>query len=111
MQKHGIGQSRPGLVYAWLSSKLYDAYAQEIFELFGRAADGEAEHIVPSLAKKAGEVSVAGRENFLATEAEAALASMVDNLSETRVSYFKGASDLSRDQKFCVPVESEVASS
>ncbi|KAK9861696.1 hypothetical protein WJX84_010560, partial [Apatococcus fuscideae] len=58
---------------------------QEIFELFGRAADGEAEHIVPSLAKKAGEVSVAGRENFLATEAEAALASMVDNLSETRV--------------------------
>ncbi|KAK9862500.1 hypothetical protein WJX84_010810 [Apatococcus fuscideae] len=57
----------------------------EIFELFGRAADAEAEHIVPLLAKKAGEVSVAGRENFLATEAEAALATMVENLSETRV--------------------------
>ena len=56
-----------------------------MFELFGRAADAEAEHIVPLLAKKAGEVSVAGRENFLATEAEAALATMVENLSETRV--------------------------
>lgn len=58
---------------------------QEMFERFGRTADAEAEHIVPLLAKKAGEVSVAGRENFLATEAEAALASMVENLSESKV--------------------------
>lgn len=57
-----------------------------MFERFGRTADAEAEHIVPLLAKKAGEVSVAGRENFLATEAEAALASMVENLSEPKVS-------------------------
>ena len=56
-----------------------------MFELFGRAVDAEAEHIVPLLAKKAGEVSVAGRENFMASEADSALAAMVENLSETRV--------------------------
>ena len=59
---------------------------QEMFELYGRAIDSEAEHIVPLLAKKAGEVSVAGRENFMASEADAALAAMVENLSEPRVS-------------------------
>ncbi len=66
-----------------------DLPRQEMFELFGRAVDAEAEHIVPLLAKKAGEVSVGGRENFMATEADAALAAMVENLSETRVRLLK----------------------
>ena len=39
---------------------------QELIEVLGPALDGELEHLVPILVKKAGVVSVAGRDNFLA---------------------------------------------
>ena len=47
--------------------------------------DQEVEHIVPVVLKKAGEMSQAGRETFLAAEASALLSSMADCLSVARV--------------------------
>lgn len=46
--------------------------------------DRELEELVPALLKKAGEVSQAGRENFLVGEADKALADMVRSVSEAR---------------------------
>jgi hypothetical protein len=52
---------------------------------FGRSMDSEAEHIIPPLARRAGEVSTAGRDTFLATLANQTLTAIVENLSEIRV--------------------------
>eukprot|EP00195_Chlamydomonas_chlamydogama_P001663 CAMPEP_0202916712 /NCGR_PEP_ID=MMETSP1392-20130828/69262_1 /ASSEMBLY_ACC=CAM_ASM_000868 /TAXON_ID=225041 /ORGANISM="Chlamydomonas chlamydogama, Strain SAG 11-48b" /LENGTH=1484 /DNA_ID=CAMNT_0049609237 /DNA_START=160 /DNA_END=4614 /DNA_ORIENTATION=+ len=57
---------------------------QEMFQTLGKALDRELDDIVPTLLKKAGEISNAGRENFLAIEADRALADMVRNCSEAR---------------------------
>ena len=54
-------------------------------QAFGRGLDPEVEAMVPALAKKAGEMSTAGRETFLAQEASVTLACMVDLLSIGRV--------------------------
>ena len=61
------------------------ACLQELVQTFGRALDPEVEAIVPVLAKKAGEMSTAGRETFLAMEASSTLAAMADLLSVGRV--------------------------
>ena len=58
---------------------------QELFQTLGRANESELEHIVPMLAKKAGEVSNAGRDTFLAADADRTLAVLVDCCSEGRV--------------------------
>lgn len=50
----------------------------------GRQLDPEIEHICPVLVRKAGDVSVAGRENFLVELAASALKEMVTCCSETR---------------------------
>lgn len=47
-----------------------------MFASLGRGLDRELDEMVPSLLKKAGEVSNAGRENFLAQEADRALTEM-----------------------------------
>jgi hypothetical protein len=41
-----------------------------MFGTLGRAMDRELDDVVPVLLKKAGEVSNAGRETFLATESD-----------------------------------------
>lgn len=53
---------------------------------FGRALDPEVEAMVPMLVKKAGEMSNAGRETFLAMEASHTVSAMVELLSIGRVS-------------------------
>ena len=58
---------------------------QELFQTLGRASESELEHIVPMLAKKAGEVSNAGRDTFLAADADRTLAVLVECCSEGRV--------------------------
>ena len=58
---------------------------QEMIQGFGRALDVEVESMVPVLVKKAGEMSNAGRETFLAMEASNVLSAMVDLLSVGRV--------------------------
>ena len=60
---------------------------QEIFEECGRAADAEAEFMAPVLIKWAGSGTNAlpGRNNF-ASEADAALITMVQTISANRVS-------------------------
>lgn len=58
---------------------------QELIEALGPALDSELEHLVPLLVKKAGVVSVAGRDNFLAVEADRAMATLVATGSEARV--------------------------
>lgn len=52
--------------------------------MLGRLLDREVEDIVGVLVKKAGEVSNAGRETFLAAEADRALTEMGRNVSEAR---------------------------
>ncbi|KAK9817952.1 hypothetical protein WJX72_004805 [[Myrmecia] bisecta] len=68
-----------------ITSKNCMMLLQEMFLFMGRALDGELEHVVPTLAKKAGEVSNAGRDTFLACEADKTLAEMVESLSEAKV--------------------------
>ncbi len=58
---------------------------QELIEVLGPALDSELDHLVPLLVKKAGVVSVAGRDNFLAVEADKALANLISTASEGRV--------------------------
>ena len=58
---------------------------QELFHCMGRACDAEVELIVAGLAKKAGEVSNAGRDTFLAAEADKTLAMIVEYGSEAKV--------------------------
>uniref|UniRef100_A0A7S3QX62 TOG domain-containing protein n=1 Tax=Dunaliella tertiolecta TaxID=3047 RepID=A0A7S3QX62_DUNTE len=60
------------------------ALMQEMFVALGRQLDRELDDIVPMLLKKAGEISNAGRENFLAAEADRALAEMCRRVSEHR---------------------------
>ncbi|GAX73544.1 hypothetical protein CEUSTIGMA_g995.t1 [Chlamydomonas eustigma] len=57
---------------------------QEMFNKLGKALDRELDEIVPMLLKKAGEVSNAGRENFLTSEADRTLSEMTRSVSETR---------------------------
>ena len=58
---------------------------QELVQGYGRTLDPEVEAIVPALAKKAGEMSNAGRETFLAQEASNVLSAMTELLSVSRV--------------------------
>lgn len=53
--------------------------------MLGPALDSELDHLVPILLKKAGVVSVAGRDNFLAVEADRALGTLVALGGEGRV--------------------------
>eukprot|EP00884_Botryococcus_braunii_P012209 jgi/Botrbrau1/2098/Bobra.0093s0006.1 len=57
---------------------------QDMATAFGRSLDAEAEHIIPPLARRAGEVSTAGRDTFLASLATQTLTALVENLSEIR---------------------------
>ncbi|KAK9797407.1 hypothetical protein WJX73_006943 [Symbiochloris irregularis] len=57
----------------------------DMVQAFGRALDPEVEAIVAALVKKAGEMSTAGRETFLAMEASNVLSVMTDLLSVSRV--------------------------
>ncbi|GLI71807.1 hypothetical protein VaNZ11_017199 [Volvox africanus] len=57
---------------------------QECFGLLGRAMDRVLDEMVPVLLKKAGDVSNAGRDNFLAAEADRALAEMYRCCGESR---------------------------
>ncbi|KAG2432395.1 hypothetical protein HYH02_012966 [Chlamydomonas schloesseri] len=56
----------------------------ECFALLGRAMDRELDEMVPVLVKKAGEVSNAGRDNFLAEAADRTLAEMCRCCGEAR---------------------------
>ncbi|KAG2439615.1 hypothetical protein HXX76_004967 [Chlamydomonas incerta] len=56
----------------------------ECFVLLGRAMDRELDEMVPVLVKKAGEVSNAGRDNFLAEAADRTLAEMCRCCGEGR---------------------------
>jgi len=67
-----------------LTSKNAILMFQEAFRSLGRSLDTELETITPVLVKKAGEVSNAGRETFLAMEAYKALCMMVSNCSDSR---------------------------
>ena len=55
-----------------------------MFSSLGRLLDRSVDDIVVVLAKKAGEVSNAGRDTFLAQEADRALAEMGRSVSENR---------------------------
>eukprot|EP00798_Chlamydomonas_sp_ICE-L_P017057 gene17057-23352_t len=57
---------------------------QEMFQHLGKILDKELEEILPMLLKKAGEVSTAGRENFLASQADKALSDMCNCATDTR---------------------------
>ncbi|GIL85496.1 hypothetical protein Vretifemale_14008 [Volvox reticuliferus] len=57
---------------------------QDCFSLLGRAMDRVLDEMVPVLLKKAGDVSNAGRDNFLAAEADRALAEMYRCCGESR---------------------------
>eukprot|EP00210_Caulerpa_lentillifera_P002627 g2511.t2 len=57
---------------------------QELFEHLGEAMDHDLDEIVPLLLKKAGETSNAGRDTFLASEADKALSAMIRNVTMTR---------------------------
>ena len=52
--------------------------------LGARGLDAEVEHMVPVLLKKAGEMSQAGRETFLAAEASLVLSHMADGLTTAK---------------------------
>lgn len=58
--------------------------AQELFEQVGPQVGADLEEIVPCLLRKAGEMSTAGRDNFLAQYADAALSQMVLSCSEAQ---------------------------
>ena len=55
-----------------------------MFTALGRLLDRNVDDIVAVLAKKAGEVSNAGRDTFLAQQADRALAEMGRSVSENR---------------------------
>ncbi|WIA17459.1 hypothetical protein OEZ85_014304 [Tetradesmus obliquus] len=57
---------------------------QELPAVLGRSLERELEDIVPVLLKKAGELSTAGRDNFLAAEADKALSAILAAASEAR---------------------------
>ena len=58
---------------------------QDLIVGLGSALDGELDTFVPMLLKRAGVVSVAGRDNFLAVEADKALSSLVGAATGARV--------------------------
>lgn len=66
------------------TSKVTMILYQELFKLLGKLMDKELDDVVPPLLKKAGEVSTAGRENFLTLEADRTLAEMCRYVSESR---------------------------
>ena len=66
-------------------ASVFSPEVQELIDVLGPALDSELEHLVPILLKKAGVVSVAGRDNFLAVEADRALATLVSTGGEARV--------------------------
>lgn len=68
---------------------------QELLAALGKAADPAADVIVTAAAKRAGEVSRAGRENVLTKEADCTLAAAVLHLSECRVRTAKAPALLS----------------
>lgn len=66
------------------TAKTAMALFQEMFMVLGKWMDKELDDLVPPLVKKAGEVSNAGRENFLTSEADRTLSEMVHRVSECR---------------------------
>ncbi|PRW60199.1 FAM179B isoform X2 [Chlorella sorokiniana] len=66
-------------------SRLAIAVFQELAESLGPALDAELDAFLPLLLKRAGQASVAGRDNFLAVEADRALAALVAHGGEARV--------------------------
>lgn len=56
---------------------------QELFEELGSRLNSELDEIAPCLLRKAGEMSTAGRDSFLAQSADAALSQMVLSCPET----------------------------
>ncbi|KAG2502218.1 hypothetical protein HYH03_000704 [Edaphochlamys debaryana] len=66
------------------TSKCALALFAECFQLLARGMDRELDEIVPVLIKKAGEVSNAGRDNFLAAEADRVLGEMCRCCGEAR---------------------------
>lgn len=67
-----------------LTAKTALVLYQELFSQLGRTADHHLGTIVPMLLKRAAEVSIAGRENFLTLEARSALVEMCHNVSGPR---------------------------
>ena len=60
---------------------------QEMIQALGaRGLDAEIEHTVPVLLKKAGEMSQAGRETFLAAEASLVISNMAECLTTPKAS-------------------------
>lgn len=55
-----------------------------MFAQLGKALDRELDEFVPMLVKRSGEVSQAGRENFLTAEADRTLSSMCANVTEAK---------------------------
>ncbi|KXZ45846.1 hypothetical protein GPECTOR_50g640 [Gonium pectorale] len=66
------------------TSKCALALFQDCFSLLGRTMDRELDEMVPVLLKKAGEVSNAGRDNFLSAEADRVLGEMYRCCGEAR---------------------------
>ncbi|EFJ52893.1 hypothetical protein VOLCADRAFT_86333 [Volvox carteri f. nagariensis] len=64
--------------------RLVRHHPEECFTLLGRAMDRELDELVPVMLKKAGEVSNAGRDNFLAAEADRTLGEMSRCCGESR---------------------------
>eukprot|EP00775_Hariotina_reticulata_P004304 gene4304-4556_t len=57
---------------------------QELPLVLGRSLEREVDELVPVLLKKAGELSTAGRDNFLAAEADKALSALCSAVGEGR---------------------------
>lgn len=62
-------------------------HVQEAVQALGPAADSGAEAMVAAAAKRAGEVSTAGRSSPLSIEADRTLAAVVACLSEPKVAH------------------------
>jgi hypothetical protein len=60
-------------------------YVQEMFKTAGQHLSSELDDVTPCLLRKAGEMSTAGRDNFLGQYADVALSQMVLSCPETAV--------------------------
>ncbi|KAL4421548.1 hypothetical protein ABPG75_010839 [Micractinium tetrahymenae] len=65
-------------------ARLAIAVFQSLAEGLGPALDAELDAFVPLLLKRAGQLSISGRDNFLAVEADRALAALVSHAGEAR---------------------------
>ncbi|KAL4449554.1 hypothetical protein ABPG77_007198 [Micractinium sp. CCAP 211/92] len=65
-------------------ARLAIAVFQSLVEALGPAMDPELEAFVPLLLKRAGQVSISGRDNFLAAEADRVLTALVTHAGEAR---------------------------